>query len=834
MLLDIRRAVRPIHTFPLPVASIGTADTRALGLLTALTAIVAWNRFRFDSWLARFDIMTFYLPWYAYLGERLRAFDVPGWNPHLFSGTPFAADPQSGWMYLPAMLAFPLFGALAAYKAMVAVQLAVAALSTYALARALGLGAMAGLVATIVFLFGPFLQWNTDCCAVMAQFAAWVPLTLLGVELALRTGRWRHRLLPWCLAGLGFSQILGGWVGEGWLDGFLLVGTYVAYRSVISPPRRIAGWRPRLIDGASTGAAAFGIGLALGAAGVLPRLAVNAETNLAGGNYARLGDQSVDHLPWHLSHLIGQIVGSGYDRRATAFGGAATVLSLLALPLARRRFAAPYFAGLTVVCLILTLDTTPLHQLFYLIPRFRVIHEHDPWRVVAVCVIGPAMLSGAAVEALAHWPGRRRRAPLVAIPLVLLVIAAAALPRSEPFVGWAPLLVAAIATATIAAAIVFPGRISTRYAPALLLVAAFAQPMGTDLTGSWFDWPHDPKWEQRVHPAPVVASALATEVEASDPTGAGAFLKRELATAGPFRYAGYGGVGYPADRPRLSSYMGARLQANIQAILVNGRPMFLGLYDVQGYDPIQLARYVDTINALNSGVTQDYHTAYLLAAGARSPLLDLLDVRYLLVDAGLPSDRPDVAAFTAGRREVFRTDRVVVYATGDTLGHAWIVHDVRTVAENQALSLLANGKIDPRTTALVEGAPPTVAVPADPSAESARVTRYEPDEMKLTVNATAPGLLVVSETYATGWRATVDGRSAPILATDYLLRGIPIPSGAHTVELRYAPRSLTIGLWISAFSSLAMLAVFVVAGWSYVRGNGRAGSAVPPLRLPGA
>src|SRR5207244_313052 len=134
------------------------------------------------------------------------------------------------------------------------------------------------------------------------------------------------------------------------------------------------------------------------------------------------------------------------------------------------------------------------------------------------------------------------------------------------------------------------------------------------------------------------------------------------------------------------------------------------LYDVQGYDPIQLSRYVDFVDALNGGVTQDYHTAYLLAAGAQSPLLNLLDIRYLLLDAGLPSDRPDVAALTSGRREVYRTDRVVVYATDDPLSHAWIVHDVRSVSGGEALSLIANRDVDPLTTALVEGPPPAVAV----------------------------------------------------------------------------------------------------------------------------
>ena len=49
------------------------------------------------------DTVTQYYPWYSYLGERLRSGDIPAWNPYQFSGASLAAEPLSGWTYLPAM-----------------------------------------------------------------------------------------------------------------------------------------------------------------------------------------------------------------------------------------------------------------------------------------------------------------------------------------------------------------------------------------------------------------------------------------------------------------------------------------------------------------------------------------------------------------------------------------------------------------------------------------------------------------------------------------------------------------------------------------------------------
>ena len=300
-----------------------------------------------------------------------------------------------------------------------------------------------------------------------------------------------------------------------------------------------------------------------------------------------------------------------------------------------------------------------------------------------------------------------------------------------------------------------------------------------------------------------------------DPFGAGEFLQQQLALSGPFRYAGYGGFGYPDDPARQESYMGRRLDPFVRGLLTNGRPIFLGLYDIQGYNPLQLSRYVEFMAALN-GQPQDYHTEFLTPSGTRSPLLDLLDVRYLLVDASLPPDREDVAALTAGLRKVFRTPWVVVYERSPALPHAWIVHDARQVARGEALPLLSSQTVDPYQTALIEGPPPAMEAAANPAAETARVTAYQPDRLTIATHATAAGFLVVSEIYASGWRAYVDGAEVAVLPTDHALRGVSLPAGDHMVEFRYAPLSLRVGLAISAIAAVAMLAAFAVTGWAYL------------------
>ena len=113
--------------------------------------------------------------------------------------------------------------------------------------------------------------------------------------------------------------------------------------------------------------------------------------------------------------------------------------------------------------------------------------------------------------------------------------------------------------------------------------------------------------------------------------------------------------------------------------------------------------------------------------------------------------------------------------------------------------------------ALVEGDSPGVALPVSSAADAVVVTRYQPERIEIAVTAAADGLLVISDTYAQGWHASIDGKSAPVYPTNLALRGIPITQGTHSVVLTYTPPWLRAGLVISVASHLLLLAA--LAWW---------------------
>lgn len=185
-------------------------DAIAIAVLLCLTLIVVWRIWVFDNWLARHDLLTFFLPWLGSLGDRLGSFDVPALNPYIFSGAPFAGDPESGWMYLPAILLFPFFEVTVAYKLMILLLLLLAGTSTYALARVIGYSVLAALFSAISFEFGPFLFGQTNCCTVGTKLTFFATLVIV-VRQLIRVGwtggtparRGDHDLLAQALGTFG-------------------------------------------------------------------------------------------------------------------------------------------------------------------------------------------------------------------------------------------------------------------------------------------------------------------------------------------------------------------------------------------------------------------------------------------------------------------------------------------------------------------------------------------------------------------------------------------------------------------------------------------------------
>jgi hypothetical protein len=89
-----------------------------------------------------------------------------------------------------------------------------------------------------------------------------------------------------------------------------------------------------------------------------------------------------------------------------------------------------------------------------------------------------------------------------------------------------------------------------------------------------------------------------------------------------------------------------------------------------------------------------------------------------------------------------------------------------------------------------------------------RVIRFRETANSASIDVVATGrsYLVASVTGHRYWSATVDGHAASLVATNLAFQGVEVPSGAHTIEMRYRNPLVPIGGVISLVSLVALAA----------------------------
>ncbi|MGH9944686.1 MAG: hypothetical protein ACRD9R_20250 [Pyrinomonadaceae bacterium] len=236
-----------------------------------------------------------------------------------------------------------------------------------------------------------------------------------------------------------------------------------------------------------------------------------------------------------------------------------------------------------------------------------------------------------------------------------------------------------------------------------------------------------------------------------------------------------------------------------------------GLHNVAGYEPLILDRYSRALGnvALDAVSPRRSFTPDQTLLGKSSHVLDLLNTSFVvsLKDSVPPSDAEHW-------RPAYDEDGIIILENKQSLPRAWLVAEAEAVDGEEALRRIRGEGahvFDPKRTALLEISPARLPIlpggPVSPNAQ-AELT-YGPNSLTIVTRAPTPTVLVVSEMIYPGWMATVDGVPAEIHATNFLLRGVIVPAGAHRVEMRYAAPTARNGTLICLFTLLLLVGIAV-------------------------
>lgn len=200
---------------------------------------------------------------------------------------------------------------------------------------------------------------------------------------------------------------------------------------------------------------------------------------------------------------------------------------------------------------------------------------------------------------------------------------------------------------------------------------------------------------------------------------------------------------------------------------------------IGGYHPAKLSIYQDLIE----------HQLYKYPNNQN--VLDMLNTKYVI-------ENPNATT---------------VAARPTNLGPVWFVKGIRfTNDAREEMAALDN--LDTKDSAVANKSFSNIlkgSFTPDPAA-TIQLVKNDNDVVTYTSKTSLEQLAVFSEVYYNkGWNAYIDGKQTPYAKVNYVLRGMMVPAGEHTIVFKFEPKSHAIGWTITNICSIIMILLLAAA-----------------------
>ena len=712
------------------------------------------------------DIATLFYPWRHFQSAFWREGELPLWNPHILSGSPFLGNTESALFYPPNVIFYFLPIPLA-WTLKLLLNIVIAGTATALFVRTIGGNKWGAISAGIVFaLTGNMTTWQGS---MIVDAALWLPLICLGVH---RLFRIRSNSATVVLTAIAFSlPVLAGHPETA--AHLTLVGILYACWEAFTNRTTMSKSAQHLAVFAIAGLIAIG----LAAIQILPTLEwlgqLNHTTSIHWGTL-----KLREAFSFFSRDIATNPNSSGLlVPESAAYAGTITLLLAPFSLLHRNKREALFFVLLIVVSLQIVFGG-PFHWLVEQIP---VLNGLKNWRFILVVDFSLAVLAGMGLSALASILRLSRETKPVrlflwiATPVTFLIVAFAIWQLEDSrsaAVHWmrAPLFSAALLSVGLCLIIV---RMRDWLGPRVF-ATAIAGLIAVDLISYAHGYIPSVSARQIYPDAPVMA-----------------FLQSQQAS--PSRVISLDGAYGP------------------------NAEMVYGLEAVGGWD-LALRRLKMFTQDLAEPSLDDLTFTSSRVTGNHDRRLDLLNARFLVTTSYNDSyetlkKHPDrfSLVYSGGSVEVFENrlamPRAFIVPASDS--------SIEVLPNEEAqLARLRSADFDPQHKVILNAMPAELAgpLPREVQESSAAVKQIDvsSNSVDLRVDTDSPGVLVLSQMYYPGWQVFVDGRREQILQTDYALTGVVLKKGPHSITFLYRPASLKFGLAITLGTVFIVVTIIIV------------------------
>lgn len=745
------------------------------------------------------DVADYYYPYADYAVKRLSSGHFPLWNPYILTGTPFFASGQAAVLD-PINLLTYLAGPLDYWVWAAWLRLALLGFTTYGFMRALGRNMTGSLAAGVVFMACGFVAAWLNYSVVTTL--AWLPGLFWSTTRLMQTRR------PVWLGLTAFTMgalLVGGHPETQFLCG-LLWASYCLYYLVATRETKALGTSGSVVlrkASAIVGAALLGLGI--GAAQLVPMVDFMFNSNAFGSRAGpvqgfNLAETALRFFTLLVPNFTGTPIEGNYWVSATFtnFNEQTGYIGLLAVGLAvtgaaamwRRDRLVPFFAFAAAVALLFAVRAPGFH-LIKALPLFSAGHGVR-W-LIAASFFG-AVLVGYGVDALVGYAPKSRHLRNICILLAggalavfgMLLMLYIGVRDGNWDRAWGPPALSHPAMASL----LYPVQLALHWPAIFLVLGALV------VLARWRGW--------------LGARSMAVVLIA--------LLYADLWTFGS-RYNPVTPANAVYPPTQATTFLADNLKHERMAGTINllrpNVPMLFGFRDLRGYEDLVDESFAELYNNFyNQNRTPVFDVSRkqdLELSRIEQRQLNIAGVRYIVTVR-----KPRVEGDAKPYRFIVAYGRAAIYENLEAFPRAYVVYSSRIRPKWQkSVSSLRSLKNDPRQTVILESGTPVRPGPLF-DITSAPVTWLDDEPERVALEATLPasGWLVLSDNYAPGWEAELDGVQAPILRANAVFRAVAVPAGKHTITFNYRPRLVYVSFTVSAIALLIALSMGILQRWA--------------------
>lgn len=742
------------------------------------------------------DHLEQHYPWASQLAQSLKDFKLPFWTPLIQCGFPLAAESQIGVFYIPNLILYGLLPFQTAYSYMNLFHWFVAGWGTYAYAKQMKIETLASFFAGVVFVFGS-AYGGAYYNMTSLKAICWFPMALYFLERYLENQKGRF------LAGMALvigQSLVAGYLQMAILTWFIF-GAYALLRIFVFPENTIPWTKKTLILGAFAVTALFALLIALPQIYLTFQMAMMSNRTGLEEGYAYVGSMS----PMVLGTLVIPSLSLIFRGNNLYAGSFALFLVIFAFSSSDIRKSQTFriWTAMTFFALLLAMGRwSPLYVGLIKLTKFYSFRV--PAKFLGFICFGIAMLSAVGFQAL--WQGRSTQVMI-----------------KRAFHAYLAIVAVCVAFMVSGNLFLTAGRnIALKVGEFFVMRFIYAKPghphaLETYLAGVK-NYPEQVlKYLSFSDPANIwmfvmsgfcmvlLVLFLRKKTVARSLLGVGIF----------FLVVDLYAVSYLDIRLDLASYKSISVSSPILGILkqekaaghvgrvygfrsvgqqlpfVPGQSMLFGIEDIGVYSPLVSKRYYESIGLLGNVNDSNYQRSPSSDfALQRLPLLGFLNVSHVMSPG--PLEHTDLR-FLGQDLQLGS----FLYENRGTHQPAYFIRRVEIAQDWDDLrAKLMAPHFDPKRVLLLEKEELRKIryfeseVQTDP-AVTIRLASHHDELEEWQLQTSQAGFFVVSETFYSGWHATVNGQPVPILKADGLFRAIRVNGpGSYKIQFRYKPFSM--------------------------------------------